>query len=132
MGWEDKNLLKNQNLPHLHKDTILFVTDYFPENKIPLVLKQLQTVDEDIFEKLKTVQYTNPQTILLISIFLGYLGIDRFMVNDYGLGLFKLLTCGGFGIGWIIDIFLIQNKAKENNFRKLESTIAQLEHVDYQ
>jgi TM2 domain-containing membrane protein YozV len=44
---------------------------------------------------------------LLLSIFVGTLGIDRFYLGYTGLGILKLLTAGGCGIWWIIDIIMI-------------------------
>lgn len=44
---------------------------------------------------------------LILSIFLGELGIDRFYLGYIGLGILKLITCGGFGIWWLIDLILI-------------------------
>ena len=52
--------------------------------------------------------------ILLMSIFFGSLGIDRFMMGHVGLGILKLLTVGAFGIWTLIDIILIATKHKFN------------------
>jgi len=56
--------------------------------------------------------------VLVISIFLGYLGIDRFLVGDVGMGLLKLLTGGVCGIFWLVDLFLITGRVDDYNRRK--------------
>lgn len=44
---------------------------------------------------------------LVLSILVGELGVDRFYTGSITLGILKLLTFGGCGIWWIIDIILI-------------------------
>jgi len=46
-------------------------------------------------------------TALVLSILLGQLGVDRFYLGYTGLGALKLLTAGGLGVWWVIDIVLI-------------------------
>ena len=65
----------------------------------------------------------DPTTILLVSIFLGVLGIDRFMIGDTGMGILKLLTGGCCGILALVDWFTISKKTKELNFNKVMSLI---------
>jgi len=49
---------------------------------------------------------------LLLSILIGGLGIDRFFLGYVGLGILKLITLGGLGVWWLIDVILIASKHK--------------------
>ena len=64
-------------------------------------------------------QMKDPLLSILLSIFIGSLGIDRFYIGDVGLGIGKLLTAGGCGIWWLIDIFLITDATKQKNLEQL-------------
>jgi TM2 domain-containing membrane protein YozV len=57
---------------------------------------------------------------LLLSIFLGWLGIDRFFLGYTGLGVLKLATGGGCGIWAMVDSILIAvNKLPDSDGKLL-------------
>ena len=56
---------------------------------------------------MRLTSYRDKTVALILCIFLGYLGAHKFYVGKTGMGLIYLFTCGIFGIGWIVDIFLI-------------------------
>lgn len=85
--------------------------------------EKLAAMDESKFTMVSTVELKDPTTILLVSIFLGALGIDRFMLGDTGMGILKLLTGGCCGILTIIDWFTVSKKTKELNFNNLMTVL---------
>jgi TM2 domain-containing membrane protein YozV len=55
---------------------------------------------------------------LILSLFTGWLGADRFYLGYTGLGVVKLLTLGGCGVWWFVDAVLLilgQMKDAEGN-----------------
>jgi len=46
-------------------------------------------------------------TALILSILFGSLGVDRFYLGQAGLGIVKLVTFGGLGVWWLIDVIKI-------------------------
>jgi hypothetical protein len=66
--------------------------------------------------------FSNKQYLvaLLLSIFLGYFGVDRFYTGHVGTGIAKLLTFGGCGIWALIDLILYaMNSVKDISGRPL-------------
>ncbi len=98
---------------------LLLNQQYFPVNKIFYLREKLLTVDENRLVRLFTIELKSPMIMLLISIFLGSFGIDRFILGDIGIGVLKLLTGGVFGILTIIDWFTVLQRTKEQNFNKI-------------
>ncbi len=96
---------------------------YFPAEKMVYLREKLSTMDENKFALLSSLELKDPTVMLVVSIFLGSLGIDRFMLGDTGMGVLKLLTGGCCGVLTIIDWCTIMNKTKEQNFNKLMSML---------
>ena len=92
---------------------------YFATEKAMYVREKLLALPDEQMALVTTVDLKDPTTMLLISLFLGSLGVDRFMLGDTGMGVLKLLTLGVCGVLTIIDWFSIMNKTKEMNFNNL-------------
>jgi TM2 domain-containing membrane protein YozV len=49
-------------------------------------------------------EYQRQLTILIISFLAGYLGLDRFYRGEVALGVIKMITFGGFGVWYLVDV----------------------------
>ena len=92
---------------------------YFEGHQIPAVREKLMGLDDSKFYMVSALNLKDPTTILIVSLLAGAFGVDRFMLGDTGLGVGKLLTCGGLGIWSIVDWFLVMGRAREINFQKV-------------
>ncbi|WP_448519354.1 TM2 domain-containing protein [Rhodoflexus sp.] len=96
---------------------------YFESHQLPQVKSLLLNATDQQFQRAQFSEYKDPTTMLILSIFVGVLGIDRFLIGDTGLGVGKLLICGGLYIWWIVDIFLISGVTREKNLIRLQQSL---------
>lgn len=101
-------------------------TGSFPSEQLPSLRQRLSQLDESQANQvIATANIKNPTTALILSIFLGTLGVDRFYIGHVGLGVAKLLLAWlTFGIWTIIDWFLIINATKKANLAALNNALA--------
>lgn len=97
--------------------------DNFEAHQWTVIKEKLQNLPKEQEAQIMGTSFKSPTTMLIISIFLGGYGIDRFMLGETGLGVAKLLTCGGAGIWAIIDWFSVQKRTKEYNFKKFSEAL---------
>jgi TM2 domain-containing membrane protein YozV len=95
----------------------------FEASQLPIITEKLEQLDDEKYMIVSAANYKEPTTMLLISLFLGGLGVDRFVLGDTGMGVLKLLTGGCFGILTIIDWFTIASKTKQYNFNVFMNSI---------
>lgn len=112
--------MANQNLVNSY---LMQVSSLLPERELFALRTQLEEMEDSRLQSLMCLELQKPNTILIISLFAGGFGVDRFLIGDTGIGVAKLLTLGGCGIWAIIDLFLIMDATREKNFEKLRATL---------
>jgi len=93
---------------------------FFESHHVAAIRDRLIAMDDSKWISVSTIQFKDPTTSLIVSILAGSLGIDRFIIGDTGMGVGKLLTCGGLGIWTIVDWFMIQGATREKNMQMLQ------------
>lgn len=94
---------------------------FFQGHHLNYIRERLLLADDSKWMMLQGLDLKDPTMILIVSIIGGgALGIDRFLIGDTGLGVGKLITCGGLGIWTIVDWFLIMDATRQKNMEKLQ------------
>ncbi len=118
----------------LDKDFLM--TNFLIENQkkfntmdLMAIKEQLDKLSDKQFFMLNSMDFKDPTVSLVLSVLVGGLGIDRFYIGDTGLGVLKLLTGGGLGVWWIVDMFVITDKTKKNNIKDFHEVLVLQEAV---
>lgn len=112
-------------------------TGSFPSEQLPSLRQRLSQLDDSQANQvIAAANIKNPTTALILSIFLGGFGVDRFYIGNTGLGIGKLLTTVllaiitlglSLSVTWIwvvVDWFLIINATKKANLVAINNALA--------
>ncbi|MBR3433315.1 MAG: TM2 domain-containing protein [Bacteroidaceae bacterium] len=96
---------------------------YFPQNRMSDIKKKIEEISDEQFEQIEWLEFKDPSMMTIVAVFLGHIGVDRFMLDDVKNGILKLLctllTCGIAGtVWWFIDIFSISQRTTAYNYKK--------------
>ena len=78
---------------------------FFKEANLSFIMAKKKSV-----KKSSGKRKVNWVVTLVMSIVFGWVGGDRFIMNQIGLGILKLITFGGCGIWWLVDVILIATR----------------------
>ena len=110
--------------PDLVQQYIMANAKFFPEDSVNELRSRLSNLSQNQFNAIQGLQLKDPTILLVLSLFFGTYGVDRFLLKETGLGVVKLLTGGGCGIWTIVDWFLIINKTREFNQKLVLDSIS--------
>lgn len=97
---------------------------YFPTESFDEVRNIIINSDSQTFEKILKADFKNPGLNILWAAAIGFMGFDRiFLFKDKTKGLLKVLTWGGFGVWYIIDILTAPKRSKEWNLNKIRAVV---------
>lgn len=83
---------------------------FFPQEKVSQIKDKLLS-NESIFNRARLMTLKDPNTLLLISVFVGQLGVDRFLINKKATGAIKLIFWLIAYVCMFVSFFVILNDA---------------------
>ena len=89
---------------------LLLNSTYFPQEKVSQIKDKLLS-NESAFNRARLMTLKDPNTLLLISVFVGQLGVDRFLINKKATGALKLIFWLIACVCMFISFFVILNDA---------------------
>lgn len=114
----------------------------FPAHQVPVLQRELEGLDDQAATALMMTELKNPTIALILAIFLGEFGVDRFYTGDKEMGVAKLvlfvvsfvtlfILIGiflfiGLYIWKFVDCFLIMGACRRANFERVMMTIHQM------
>ena len=108
----------------LEKERRIFeLKQYVINEKLPLLdrsdASEVQRLLDDMrdgeIEAIYNLPMKSPKMAVILSVFLGMLGADMFYLGKTKLGIVKLITLGGLGIWWLVDIFRVDKFTRRYN-----------------
>ncbi|PAF50164.1 hypothetical protein BKH43_05320 [Helicobacter sp. 13S00401-1] len=98
--------------------------DRIPADSYVLLTERLKKMQDDKMSALLSLNLKSPIVGLVLGLFFGLFGVDRFYKGDIVLGVVKLF------IGWltlgiwpIVDLFLVYKGIKKDNLEKISNVL---------
>ena len=84
-------------------------------SELALIVSSIEEEKRNEFITKYNARAHNPTVVFGLSVFLGVIGVDRFVLGQTLLGILKLITLGGLQIWVLVDLFLVASAARKRN-----------------
>ncbi len=69
--------------------------------------EEFDSQKEKLLDSSTKINSTDWLALFLLTFFVGVLGVHRFYVGKIGTGVLMLITLGGFGVWFLVDLILV-------------------------
>lgn len=107
----------------MNTSIFMSIKDKIPQDSHLLIKDKIDNLDDKKIGNISMLNLKDPTIGLVLGLFLGVFGIDRFYKGDILLGILKLVTFGGIYIWAIIDLFIVSKGIKKDNLEKINLVI---------
>ena len=90
--------------------------------ELAVMTKDLDDTKKMIFQS----QYASEKKDRGTATILALVSWDRIWFGDIGIGILKIITVGGCGIWWLVDLFTAGSRADSYNRAKADEIVASL------
>lgn len=132
-----------QVIPDVRKQRVqrfmMYNKQYLPKDYLKQedMVSRLRRISDNGLDTVERTDLTNPILMIVVSFFLGGLGIDRFIIGSTTVGIIKMalfvvglllvftvpvvgmILISSASLVWFIDLFLISNATRNSNYRKV-------------
>lgn len=91
----------------------------FPSEHLMFMRENLLKMEDKVFNRIKSFPFKEPNKMMIVAWLGGLFGIDRFQLDQPGIGVLKLLLGWmTLGIWWIVDIATTIGRTRQWNYQK--------------
>lgn len=99
---------------------LLYMKNKIPKEDYYRLEDALFTAPDKVYDKILSCELLSVKKYTLITIFLGFFAVDRFLLKDYAVAILKILGNLFFlGIVYFADLYFVIKKVKEINIERI-------------
>ena len=127
---DNLNNISTEELTAEERQAYEYLKGFSPEGNADLLKRAVRGRSKKSLDSIYEKSVYNRKTLVLLSIFFGGFGVDRFYIGDYKRGVLKiLLNVFTLGIWWVLDIINLYKRANQLVYHELVSKMKAVDEL---